>query len=62
MPWILNLTVVIAVVWSGIYTVSYAYWEIRRKNYGGALISIITVAIMLAAFYYYASEGFGWIA
>lgn len=59
MPWGLNLAIVIAVVWSGIFTVSYAYWEIRKRNYTGALVSIIAVAMMLAAFYYYACESFG---
>lgn len=59
MPWFLKAAIAVAVAWSGTFAVSYAYWEIKRKNYRGAFVSIIPVILMLVSFYYFAVENFG---
>ena len=56
MPWFLKLAIVVAVAWSGIFSVSYVYWEIKRKNYHGAFISIIPAILMFVSFYYFVVE------
>lgn len=50
MPNILKLVFTLAVLWSAVYSVSYAAFQLKNKKHKSGISTLVLVLIMLAAF------------
>ena len=50
MPAVLKIILVLGVLWSSIYSASYAAYQIKNKEHKSGITALVLVIVMLTAF------------
>ncbi len=53
---VVRILLTIAVIWSGVFTISYAIWELKRKNNIGGITALTVVGVLAATFFLYMKD------